>query len=313
MSPALSLVLPACNEAGNLGPLLDEILAVLAAHPGIGPAEIIFVDDGSVDASWAEISALADRHPGVVRALRLRRNFGKSAALRAGFDQAAAPLVVTLDADGQDDPAELPRFVAALRAGADLVSGWKQTRRDPWHKTLPSLFFNYTTRLCSGVRLRDFNCGYKGYVREALAGLGLYGELHRYIPVLVAARGFRVEELAVRHRPRLRGRSKFGLSRLLRGPFDLLTVLTITRYHDRPGHLFGLLGLGFGAVGAAVLAHLASLWFAGGRPVGTRPLFFVGILAVTLAAQLLSLGLIAELLNRPRPEPGVAGLVRERR
>jgi glycosyltransferase involved in cell wall biosynthesis len=314
MPPAISIILPACNEAECLAPLVDEILAVVAVHPDLAPVEIIVVDDGSTDGTWQVVAKLCVLYPETVRGVRLRRNFGKSAALQTGFDHARGGFVVTLDADGQDDPAELPRFIAALREGADLVSGWKTRRLDPWHKTLPSRFFNFSTRVCSGVRLRDFNCGYKAYRREALEGLGLHGELHRFIPVLVAARGFNIAELSVNHRLRRAGRSKFGLARLLRGPFDLLTVLTMTRYYDRPGHLFGGLGLMFGSAGAIILGYLGILWCLGERPIGTRPLFFVGILAVMLAAQLLSLGLIAELLKRPHGVAAGAGanLVRER-
>lgn len=314
MPPALSIILPACNEEESLRPLVDEILAVLAKNAELQPAELIVVDDGSTDGTWTVVAALAARHPDCIRGIRLRKNFGKSTALQLGFDHARGDFVATLDADGQDDPAELPRFIAALREGADLVSGWKTRRLDPWHKTLPSRFFNFVTRLCSGVRLRDFNCGYKGYRREALAGLDLHGELHRFIPVLVAARGFTIAELAVNHRARRAGRSKFGAARLLRGPFDLLTVMTITRYNDRPGHLFGGLGLMFGGAGAIILSYLGVLWFLGERPIGTRPLFFVGILAVMLAAQLLSLGLIAELLKRPNGVTAGAGanLVRDK-
>ena len=290
----LSVVVPVFNEDGSVAELAARIAAALSDHPWRW--ELIFIDDGSSDDSPARLAALAGADARV-RVITLQRNFGKAAALTAGFDAARGRYVITMDADLQDDPAEIPRFLARLDAGDDVVSGWKKVRNDPLDKTLPSRLFNWVTRRVSGVRLNDFNCGFKGYRARAVRHLNLYGELHRFIPVVLHWQGFRVGELAVQHHPRRHGRSKYGVSRLFKGFFDLLTVILLTRYRARPLHIFGYVGTAAGALGLLILAYLTVLWFAGYGPIGTRPLLFLGALLVVVGVQLFCTGLIAELIR----------------
>src|SRR5207247_2576678 len=236
-----------------------------------------------------------------VRAARLRRNFGESAALSAGFAQADGDVVVTIDGDLQDDPQEIPRLLAKLEEGFDLVSGWKARRRDRLSRRIPSRVFNVVTGWVSGLRLHDMNCGLKAYRAEVVKGLSIYGELHRFIPVLAHYRGYRVAELAVNHRPREHGRSRYGIERYLRGFFDLLTVTFIGRYRTRPLHLFGGLGLTLGFLGVAVLSYLTVLKIEG-HAIGQRPLLILGVLLVVVGLQFFSLGLISELITSQHEE-----------
>jgi glycosyltransferase involved in cell wall biosynthesis len=299
----ISVVIPVHNEERSVALLLDEIDSALA--PLGRPWEAVFVDDGSDDGTFAALTRLhaaADN----VRVVRLRRNFGKAAALQAGFEAAQGDVVVTIDGDLQDDPTEIPRLLAKLDEGFDLVSGWKTRRRDPWSRRIPSRIFNVVTGRLSGLRLHDLNCGLKAYRAEALSGLRIYGELHRFIPVLAHYRGFRVAELPVNHRPREHGRSRYGMERYLRGFLDLLTVTFMGRYRHRPLHLFGGLGLVLGGVGSLVLAYLAALKL-GGHAIGHRPLLTLGVLLVVVGMQLLSLGLLSELITSHHEErSGVA-------
>jgi len=290
----VSVVIPVLNEEASLRPLYEEIRTAL--EPLDLRYEVVFVDDGSTDASFAVIEELHAADPRV-RAVQFRRNFGKSAALSAGFAMAQGDVVVTMDADLQDDSAEIPRFLAKLDEGYDLVSGWKYPRRDPWTKTWPSRLFNWTTALLSGVHLHDFNCGFKAYRREVTQEFDLYGELYRYIPVLAHWRGFRVTEIKVHHRPRRFGRSKYGAARFLRGFFDLLTVLFITQYTTRPLHLFGWAGLAAFGAGLLINLYLSLLWLQG-EPIGTRPLLTLGVLLLTTGVQFFSFGLLAEMLTK---------------
>jgi dolichol-phosphate mannosyltransferase len=236
-----------------------------------------------------------------VRVVRLRRNFGKAAALMAGFDHARGEAIVTIDADLQDDPAEIPRLLAKLDEGFDLVSGWKAKRRDPWRRRLLSRVFNRVTGWISGVRLHDMNCGLKAYRAEVAHGLRLYGELHRFVPVLAHYRGYRIAELPVNHRPREHGRSRYGVERYLRGFLDLLTVSFMGRYRHRPLHLFGGLGLGLGAIGVAILVYLTVVKLAG-HAIGERPLLTLGVLLVVVGLQFFSLGLISEMITSHHEE-----------
>ncbi|WP_191061129.1 glycosyltransferase family 2 protein [Geminicoccus harenae] len=296
----LAVVIPIKDEAGTLDELTRRILAVCAEH-SLPLREVILVDDGSTDGSWAEIERLAAERP-KLRGLRLRRNFGKATALDLGIREAQAAVVVTMDADLQDDPAELPRFMAEIATGLDVVSGWKQIRHDPAHKTLPSRLFNLVTAKVSGVPLHDFNCGFKAYRREVFTDIRLYGELHRFVPLLAHGLGFEVGELVVTHHPRRHGKSKYGLQRLLRGAVDLLTVLTITRYDQRPGHLFGGAGVAIGAAGALILFYLFCLKVFAGELIGHRPLLQLAILLVIVGVQTVLFGMLAELINaRTRP------------
>lgn len=307
----VSVVVPVRNEAGTVAELARQV-AVAADDAELALAEILFVDDGSTDGSWAALAELAAREPRV-RALRLRRNFGKATALDVGIRESTGAVIVTMDADLQDDPAELPRFLAAMTDDVDLVSGWKQGRRDPLGKTLPSRFFNWVTARLSGVPLHDFNCGYKAYRREIFETITLYGELHRYVPVLAHGRGFRVAELPVRHHPRRYGRSNYGVERMAKGFLDLLTVLMLSRFASRPGHLFGGLGLALGAVGFAVLAYLSGLKLLTGAEIGDRPLLLLGVMLAIIAVQVTLFGVLGELIvSRTAPRPPAA-LIRERR
>ena len=294
----LSVVVPVYNEERSVELLYDEIAAAL--DPLDHEWEAVFVDDGSTDGSFAALTRLHSRAPNV-RVVRLRRNFGKAAALAAGFAQASGDVIATLDADGQDDPAELPRLLAKLDEGYDLVSGWKVRRRDPWRRRLVSRVFNAVTGWISGVRLHDMNCGFKAYRAEVVRGLPLYGELHRFIPVLAHERGYRVTELAVNHRPREHGRSRYGIERYLRGFFDLITVTFMGRYRHRPLHLFGGLGLALGGIGFLICVYLTILWFAG-NAIGHRPLLTLGVLLVVVGMQFLSLGLIGEMITTHHEE-----------
>jgi glycosyltransferase involved in cell wall biosynthesis len=292
----ISVVVPVYNEQESLSLLLEELDTVFR-DLNAEPAEFIFVDDGSRDGSWAVLANLARQDPRV-RAIRFRRNFGKAAALTAGFESARGDLVFTMDADLQDDPAEIPRFLARLGEGLDVVSGWKRTRHDPWHKVYPSRVFNWMVSTLTGCRLHDHNCGFKLYRREVLREVGLYGELHRFVPVLAHARGFRVGEVVVRHRARRHGHSKYGLSRFFKGFLDLVTVRFLTRYSQRPLHLLGGIGLAMFGLGSVILLYLALIWLApGNRPIGDRPLLFYSIALVVVGAQLMSLGILAELVT----------------
>jgi len=294
----ISVVVPVHEEERTVALLYDELQAAL--DPLEQPWEAVFVDDGSTDGSFSALTRLHNAHENV-RVVRLRRNFGKAAALAAGFANAQGDVVVTIDADLQDDPAEIPRLLAKLDEGFDLVSGWKTHRRDPITRRVPSKIFNWVTGRVSGLRLHDLNCGLKAYRAEVVRGLRLYGELHRFIPVLAHYRGYRVAELPVHHRPREHGRSRYGVERYLRGFLDLLTVSFIGRYRYRPLHLFGGLGLGLGALGFAILVYLTILKI-GGEAIGRRPLLILGVLLVVVGLQFFSLGLISELITSQHEE-----------
>lgn len=292
----LSFVIPVLNEAESLEQLYTEIVANTMAHE----YEIIFIDDGSTDTGFGMMTALAAKDD-KVKVVRFRRNFGKAAALQTGFNIASGEVVFTLDADLQDDPAEIPNFLAKMEEDYDLVSGWKRKRHDPLHKTLPSKLFNYVTARTFRLRLKDYNCGFKAYRHPLEKELNIYGEMHRYIPALANALGYRVGELAVEHRPRRFGRSKYGLERYLRGFFDLLTVKMITQYIKSPLYLFGRIGIGSAFLGLLLTAYLSVLKIFYGQPLSNRPLLFLGILLILGGLQFISLGLISELIvNRFR-------------
>ena len=291
--PTISVVAPAFDEERSVALLFEELQAAL--DPLSTPWELVFVDDGSTDGTFAALTRLHDANDNV-RVVRLRRNFGKSAALAAGFEHARGDVVVTIDADLQDDPAEIPRLLAKLDEGFDLVSGWKSRRRDPWTRRVLSRVFNRLASAVSGLRLHDVNCGLKAYRAEVVHDLRIYGELHRFLPVLAHERGYRVAELPVNHRPRNHGRSRYGLERYLRGFLDLLTVSLVGRYRHRPLHLFGGIGLVLGSLGTVVLAYLTVLKIAG-EAIGHRPLLILGVLLVVVGLQLFSLGLLGEMIR----------------
>lgn len=295
----ISVVIPLWNEALSLRQLCQEIIHELAQLQR--PFEIILVDDGSRDASWSEIVKLSSQHP-EIRGICLRRNSGKADALRAGFDGSHGNTIVTLDADLQDDPTDIPRLIAMLDAGWDLVSGWKQTRKDPWSRRFASRLFNALVNLTTGMRLNDHNCGLKCYRQEVVRELSLYGELHRFIPVMAAAQGFRVTELPVNHRCRPYGRSKYGWRRIPRGLLDLLTVLFLTSFSRRPQHLLGGLGGCLLLVSGAITGYLAFEWCRTRMVPGLnvlhlhdRAMFYYSLVGMIIGVQLLSLGLLAEL------------------
>jgi glycosyltransferase involved in cell wall biosynthesis len=294
----ISVVVPLLNEEHSLEELYTEIARALEARGE--EFEVVFVDDGSTDGSMAVLSRLHDELTNVV-VIHLRRNFGKAAALQAGFLQARGEVVVTIDADLQDDPAEIPQLLAKLDEGFDLVSGWKTRRNDPVARRLFSKIFNWVTGAVSGVHLHDVNCGLKAYRAEVLRGMRIYGELHRFIPVLAAYRGFRIAEIPVNHRARQHGSSRYGPERYLRGFFDLLSVTFMGRYRHRPLHLFGGIGLLMGAVGFVILVYLTMLkiW---GESIGTRPLLTLGVLLLVVGIQFVSLGLLSELVTSQHEE-----------
>src|SRR5213596_3030828 len=294
----ISVVIPVHDEERSVALLYDELRSAL--EPLDTDWEAVFVDDGSTDGTFAALTRL---YAGAVnlRVVRLRRNFGKAAALGAGFDQARGDTVVTIDGDLQDDPSEIPRLLAKLEEGFDLVSGWKTRRRDPLTRRVLSRIFNRVTGAFSGVHLHDMNCGLKAYRVEVVRGLRLYGELHRFIPVLAHYRGYRVAELPVNHRPREHGRSRYGLERYLRGFLDLLTVSFMGRYRHRPLHLFGGLGLVLGLTGTALLVYLTVVKLTG-HAIGKRPLLTLGVLLVVIGMQFFSLGLISEMITSHHEE-----------
>jgi glycosyltransferase involved in cell wall biosynthesis len=298
--PDLSVVVPVYSEAESLPELAAQIRAAL---DGAGlDFEVWLVDDGSSDDSWAVIGRL-HAEDGRFHGVQFRRNYGKSAALAAGFSRACGRYVATLDADLQDDPAELPAMVARLEAGADLVSGWKQKRNDPIEKTIPSRFFNAVTRWMSGIPLHDFNSGIKAYRCEVVKSVRVYGELHRYIPLLAKWEGYgRIEEQVVQHHARKYGTTKFGLERYLRGFLDLITVVFLTRFARRPMVFFGGLGTLSFVTGFFVLAWLSVEKLVFGEPIGDRPLLLFGSVLLLLGAQSFLAGLLGEMIVRPEME-----------
>ncbi len=294
--PDISIVVPLLNEEQSLFELSRQV------HDAIGTAgysyELLFVDDGSRDNSWQVVEELSSKDDRI-RGIRLRRNYGKSDALQAGFDEVSGRFVVTMDADLQDDPNEIPDMIRQLENGADLVSGWKKKRHDPITKTIPSRFFNTVTRWVTGIKLHDFNCGLKAYKREVVDNIYLYGEMHRYVPLLARWNGFdKIEEKVVKHRPRKFGKTKFGISRFLNGFLDLITLLFINRYIQRPMHFFGLFGILFLVVGVVINLYLVYLKLFLGEPLANRPLLFLGLLLVMVGVQFFSIGFLGELLNR---------------
>ncbi len=300
---SLTVLIPVMNEEGNLHNLYDALIPELEATAL--PFEVLIVDDGSRDRSWEIIEELNARDPRVI-GLRHRRNFGKAQGLSHGFAAARGDVIITMDGDLQDDPKEIARFLAKLNEGYDLVSGWKQRRQDPLGKTFPSKLFNWTVRKSTGVQLHDFNCGFKAYRREVTQSIRLYGELHRFTPVLASAEGFRIAELPVEHHPRTWGNSKYGWGRLMKGFLDLLTVIFLTQYRQRPMHLFGLPGIIFMTMGGLLGLWLTIEKFAMNEAIGTRPALMLAVLLIVIGTQFFGLGLLGEYLsfgnNAPQPD-----------
>ncbi len=291
--PHLSIIIPVHNEKENILRLYGKLYNTLS---GIGETyEIIFIDDGSTDRTFEEIKNIKDSK---VKVVSFQRNYGKAAALSCGFKKAKGDIVITLDGDLQDDPKEIPRFIEALKK-YDMVSGWKIKRQDPISKTLPSRGFNWLTRVITGVKINDFNCGYKAYNNYVVKNISLYGELHRYIPALAYWRGYTVGEIEVEHHPRVHGESKYGTERLLKGFLDLITVTFLAMYKKRPLHIFGGIGILLGSFGAIISLYMMILW-ATGLKIGYRPLLMLGILLTITGAQFISLGLIGEMITNSR-------------
>ncbi len=305
LSVEISLVIPLLNEEHSLRELTGKIIEALTGKS----FEIIFVDDGSDDDSWIVIKELSREHD-FVKGIRFRRNHGKSDALQAGFDVATGSYIVTLDADLQDDPFEIPELIEMLRDGADLVSGWKKVRHDPISKTVPSRFFNAVTRFTTGIKLHDFNCGLKAYRKDVVDSIYLYGEMHRYVPLLAKWNGFdKIDEKVVKHHPRKHGKTKFGISRFLNGFLDLLTLLFVRRYMQQPMHFFGSIGVLILLIGGAISSYLAYIKIFLGEPLGNRPLLFLGILLIVVGVQFFSIGFLGEMINRGQVKfhkPGIA-------
>ncbi len=286
----ISIVIPAFNEAESITELVKEIADCMHDRT----YEILIVDDGSTDGTWEKIVELSSRFP--LKGLKLSSNQGKAAALAAGFRESTGNYIVTMDADLQDDPSEIPEMIRLMEErNYDLVSGWKKHRKDPLDKTIPSRLFNLTVRLTTNVKLHDFNCGLKIYRKKVIDNLELYGEMHRYTPVLAAQQGFSVGEKEVHHRPRKYGKTKYGMARFFRGFSDLLTILFLHRYSYRPLHFFGGIGTFIALTGFGISLYMTVLWF-GGESIGKRPLLLLGVLLLVVGFQFISLGLLGEML-----------------
>ncbi len=292
----LSIIIPLFNEDKNLNALYGELKSSLKS---LGKSyEMVFIDDGSNDNSWSVLEKLRATDEDV-KGIQFRKNSGKAAALSAGFKYAQGKIIVTMDADLQDDSREIPKFVDKLNEGYDLVSGWRFERQDPMSKTLPSKIFNYLTSRLTKIRIHDFNCGFKAYRQEVVKDIELYGELHRYIPVLAHWKGYKVGEIKVKHHPRAHGESKYGLVRLFRGFTDLLTVTFLSRYMKKPLHLFGAVGLLLFLLGFIVNVYFLVLWLLG-QGIWLRPLLLLGVLLMLIGFQVISTGLIGEIIVSSR-------------
>jgi len=299
----LSVVIPVYNEGENLNSLYSQLKSVLE---NLGKAyEIILVDDGSTDSSFLIMEKLHGQDHNI-KVIQFRKNFGKAAALSAGFTSAQGKIITTMDADLQDDPREIPNFIKKLNEGYDLVCGWRFKRRDPVSRTFPSRLFNSLTATLTGVKVHDFNCGFKAYRKEVIEDLDLYGELHRYIPALAHWKGFKVGEIKVEHHPRAHGKSKYGVERLFRGLTDLFTVMFLTKYMKKPLHLFGAVGVFLLLIGFIINAYLAILKFVLRQAIGGRPLLLLGVLLMLIGFQIISTGLVGEMIvsTRDKGEKG---------
>lgn len=291
-APDVTLVVPGLNEAESLPLLAAQVKEALGTETSY---ELIFIDDGSTDDTWKVIEEL-NAADSAVRGVRLRKNFGKAMALAAGFERARADIVVMMDADLQDDPADLPKMIEKVRGGLDVVVGWKVERHDPLNRRIFSRIFNGTVGYVTDVHLHDMNCGFKAYRQEVLQSIPIYGDLFRFIPVLASWQGFSVGEMPVNHRARQFGSSRYGLERILRGFFDLLSVSFLTKYSRKPMHLFGLLGLLFTLLGLLICGYLSVVWLQGGA-IGSRPLLLLGVLLILVGVQSFSIGLLGEFMT----------------
>lgn len=292
---SITVIIPVYNEVESLRELHQELTEVLSGNENY---ELLFVDDGSSDGSIELLTELSNSDPNT-KTIQFYRNYGKAAALSEGFKMSSGDYVVTMDADLQDDPAEIPNLVSKLEEGYDLISGWKKTRHDPWSKRWPSKFFNLVTRLMTGVKIHDFNCGLKIYKQSVVKTVEVYGGRHRYIPALAGQKKFKVSEIVVNHRPRKFGVTKYGGSRLFHGFFDLLTILFLNRYTQQPLHLFGMIGIVFSTVGIGVEIYVLYLKYALFEPFQKHIAMLVfGVMLIVIGIQFISMGLLGELMAR---------------
>ena len=289
----LSIIIPINNEEGNIVPLYTKIFEQLQRIQQT--YEIIIVDDGSTDSTFEKINQLHKQDPRI-KIIKFRKNFGKSTALDVAFHYAKGKIIITMDGDLQDDPEEIPQFIAKIEEGFDLVSGWKFPRFDPITKTIPSKFFNKLTCLFTGVDLHDFNCGFKAYKSVVIKNIQLYGEMHRYIPALAAWNGFKITEIKIKHHPRHSGKSKYGFSRLIKGLLDLITVKFLTNYASRPLHVFGVPGIISFLVGIAIGLYLVLLKYLENAQLSERPLLMLSVLLIVIGFQFVSMGLLGEMI-----------------
>lgn len=290
----ISVVIPLYNEQDSLEELFRRVRDQLKAMNL--SFEVIFIDDGSTDGSFDQLQKIHEQHR-EAKVYQFRRNYGKSAALALGFSKTRGDIIITMDADLQDDPSEIPTLIDKLNEGYDLVSGWKKQRHDPFIKKYTSRIFNKTTSWSSGLKIHDFNCGLKAYRKEVINSFQIYGQLHRYIPMLAHRKGFRVGEVVVRHHPRKHGKSKFGTSRFTAGLFDLLTVAFLDRFKKRPLHLFGIIGLFSLLAGMGICIYLAFYWFFIESSLSNRPILFLGVLLIIVGVQFISIGLLGEMIT----------------
>ncbi len=299
----ISLVIPLYNEEESLPELCNWISRVMNEHGFT--YEVILVDDGSDDTSWQVIQEISGQNPSI-KAIKFNRNYGKSAALNIGFKHSSGEVVITMDADMQDSPDEIPELYSMIKTGHDMVSGWKKKRHDPITKTVPSKFFNFTTRVISGIKLHDFNCGLKAYSQKLVKSLDIYGEMHRYIPVIAKRNGFKkIGEKVVEHRARKYGKTKFGLERFIYGFLDLLSISFVSRYKKRPMHFFGSLGtlsfvIGFLSVLGIIWEKVRAIYILKTddyREVADQPLFFLALTAIIIGVQLFLAGFIGEMMT----------------
>lgn len=305
----ISFVIPAKNEEESIGPLYQEIVDSVKNVPS--NFEIIFIDDGSTDDTFRVLKKLYQKDKRL-KIIRFRGNFGKSAALQAGFNHAKGDIIFTLDADLQDNPKEIPNFLKKLDSGYDLVSGWKKERHDPKvQKVIPSRIINFLTRFLTGVPIHDTNCGFKAYRRVVVESLNLYGELYRFIPVIAYRQNFKVGEVEVLHRQRLHGQTKFGWERGLKGILDLLTIIFLTGFIRRPGHFFGTLGIGSFSLGFLIGLYIAYLRITTGSTQARHPLLFLGMLLMIIGVQLISTGLLAEMIVYGRGKLDYTSAIKE--
>lgn len=291
----ISIVIPLYNEVESLPELYDQIKEVVRTNRY--NYEIIFVDDGSTDGSLDVLKKIRQNDKNV-KIISFRRNYGKSAALAIGFEYAKGDVVITMDADLQDDPHEIPNLLKKLNEGFDLVSGWKKKRYDPLTKTIPSRIFNFVVSTLSGIKIHDFNCGLKAYKKSVTQDIKVYGELHRYLPVLAHWAGYKIGEIVVQHHPRKYGKTKFGVSRFLKGFLDLLTVMFTTRYFKRPLHLFGTVGLAVFLLGFGITFYLSLLKLIENISLSNRPLFILGVMLTIVGVQFISIGLLGEMITK---------------